>query len=279
LKPAANNILDGRLNAHFLTVGAASKEGARQRRTGDWRLYAAVTGSALAMVSSASASTIHSVGPVSFGNFSAATTGTGNGRGTLAVAIGLNTIGGGPAHTGFSMGVSQILANGKSAGGGTGVGAPFLRNSGLMGFLFTATHDRAAKLASGVTISAHSPFATPIWEGATVKLATSCAGRGCASNPSHNGLAPNMPGFAGFMFETAGHGVDYGWIELEYTLGANGLATGGTVEAWAYDNAGNPIVTGDQAPTAPEPSTMAMALLAAGAAGVVALRKRRSVAR
>ena len=140
-----------------------------------------------------------------------------------------------------------------------------------MGFLWTATHQKVDKLGSGVTISAHSPFATPIWEGTAPKLATSCVGT-CLSPPSiHNGWAPSAFGFAGFQFETKGGKADYGWIQLEYTLGSDGLANQVTVEDWAYDNTGAPITAGQTVSS----STVAMALLAAGAAGVAALRRRR----
>lgn len=69
---------------------------------------------------------------------------------------------------------------------------------------------------------------------------------------------------------------DYGWVWLEFTQGTNGLANAITAEDWAYENSGSPIHAGDTGlSAAPEPSTAAMALLSGGAAGIVALRRRR----
>jgi MYXO-CTERM domain-containing protein len=269
--------LDSRLNAHFATLRSSSVGSAVKRQACNWQLYATVTGSALAMASSASASVIWGGGPISTPTLSnvAASTTQGSGHGTLK-NIPLKTIHGANAGTGFSFGVEQHLF-------ATGVktGSVFLKNTVNMGFLWTATHEKVDKLAAGVTISAHSPFATPIWEGTAPKLATSCVGA-CLSPPSsHNGWAKSAFGFAAFQFETAGgHKADYGWIQLEFTLGSNGLADGVTVEDWAYDNTGAPIKAGQTTSSStPEPSRVAMALLAAGAAGVAALRRRRISAR
>jgi MYXO-CTERM domain-containing protein len=57
------------------------------------------------------------------------------------------------------------------------------------------------------------------------------------------------------------------------------MANSITLKDWAYENSGSPIHPGDTGlSAAPEPSTAAMALLAAGAAGIVALRRRRKSA-
>ncbi len=58
-------MLDNRLNAHFATLRASAVGSALKRHAGNWPLYATVTGSALAMASSASASIIYATGPVS----------------------------------------------------------------------------------------------------------------------------------------------------------------------------------------------------------------------
>ena len=52
--------LDRRLEAHFAALRSSSLREALQRSVGNWQLYAAVTGSAMAMVTSASASIIGS---------------------------------------------------------------------------------------------------------------------------------------------------------------------------------------------------------------------------
>lgn len=89
-----------------------------------------------------------------------------------------------------------------------------------------------------------------------------------------NGTYPNMlpnwnnaSGFLGISFTDSGANRRYGWVRL--TTGANGLPA--TVVDWAYDDSGAGIVAG----AVPEPGSMALGCLAAGALGVVAWRKRR----
>jgi hypothetical protein len=84
-------------------------------------------------------------------------------------------------------------------------------------------------------------------------------------------------GFAGFSFKTAGNQTDFGWVRLQYTVGENTLINSLTVIDWGYQNNGTGITAGEGAPppVVPEPSTGALALLAAGAAGVTALRRYR----
>ena len=52
--------LDRRLEAYFATLRSSSLREALKRSAGNWQIYAAVTGSAMAMVTSASASIIGS---------------------------------------------------------------------------------------------------------------------------------------------------------------------------------------------------------------------------
>jgi uncharacterized protein (TIGR03437 family) len=52
--------LDRRLETYFATLRSSSPKDALTRRTGNWQIYAAVTGSAMAMVTNASASSIGS---------------------------------------------------------------------------------------------------------------------------------------------------------------------------------------------------------------------------
>jgi len=79
-------------------------------------------------------------------------------------------------------------------------------------------------------------------------------------------------GYIGVRFDN-GQGLRYGWIQFE---GA-GDASSGLVIDWAYDDTGAPMHCGTTSggePVIPEPS--GLALLATGAAGLAALRKKRA---
>ena len=90
-------------------------------------------------------------------------------------------------------------------------------------------------------------------------------------------FASGKTAFAGLSFATVGKNVDYAWIELEFT------DKGGVpffLDALAFGIDTDPgqlpgsFAAGQTGPTAPEPGTMSLAILAAGAAGVMALRRR-----
>jgi hypothetical protein len=97
----------------------------------------------------------------------------------------------------------------------------------------------------------------------------------------------SQPRFAGIEFNTGGRGtsystkqpeIHYGWIELAY----DGIPDPTSITAidWAYDLTPNQAIaagyTGVQDPPTPEPGTAALSLLAMGAAGVVAWRRRKA---
>jgi hypothetical protein len=88
-------------------------------------------------------------------------------------------------------------------------------------------------------------------------------------------------GFAGFRYLDVGNQYHYGWIRLKLSgvspVTSPGQATLTAVD-WAYEDTPNtPIAAGDTGPSLiPEPSTLALAALAAGAAGVYALRRRKA---
>jgi len=90
---------------------------------------------------------------------------------------------------------------------------------------------------------------------------------------NQSGWKASHTGFAGFSF-TNGVQTNYGWVRLEFFEGGEHLANEIEAVDWAYTNGPTTTPTG-----APEPSTFALALLAAGAAGVGALRKRRNSVR
>jgi hypothetical protein len=86
--------------------------------------------------------------------------------------------------------------------------------------------------------------------------------------------AGTVEGFNGFQLASANH--DLGWLRVE--VGPASSTTAGmtlTIIDYAYNSSGGPINAG-QTSSVPEPGTMALALLAAGAAGVASIRRARA---
>jgi len=255
--------LRGRLDAHFATRRFSSLSDALKRGAGNWQLYAAVTGSAMAMATNASADIIYSgLQFVTAGPVASITS-------HQAHTVGYNTVhlknGTGAPVGNFEIGVGQF-DGGEFAAAAVGFGSQFR-------FLVTSSSGLVKKLHRGATIS-------------------SAAGRFSSSvhsivRQSHYtygtqrtyGWTAGKKGFAGFSFSTSNGQRDYGWVHLVFDVGANGLANQLTAIDWAYDAGGNAISAGEgEVPPTPEASTGALALLAAGAAGVAALRRRRKTA-
>ena len=248
-----------RLDRYFANLSA------RRRSMADWRIYAAVTGSAMAMATNASAGVIYfnqavTVGPI--GNVAIGNTEQ------QSQNIALKSANGGNIGFSFKVGVFQSFQN--ISGNLFHSGLAFLGGPNVS-VLAGNTNGLVKKLAFGAHIS--TVHGIEWGAGGAVGLANQFT----SSNVRHvYGWAANATGLADFRFSTANHTTDYGWIRLSYTLGTNGLANGITATDWAYDPTGAPVAAGEGAPSAtPEPSTTALAILAAGAAGVAALRRRR----
>ncbi len=127
----------------------------------------------------------------------------------------------------------------------------------------------------GEDLGASLPFATPLGYGDLIS--SSNVGTKSIGKLTFDSVPPSIPGlpwvpgvdaYIGIAF-TIGTDVHYGWVETavgtDYSL---------TVKGWAYNDVAD---AGINAGVVPEPSSLA--LLAAGAAGVVAFaaRKRRAV--
>jgi hypothetical protein len=257
--------LDTLLEKYFATLAASPALETLKRSAANWHFYAAVTGSAVAMATNASAGVIYSntavpVGPV-------ANVGPGATIDTSA-KVHLKTAGGGPNGISFRVGLFQSGANES--------GSALVRDStaAKLLFLIPSGSNKLKKLASGTMISTNLKG---VWEGGVAPLATQTATAN-GSHINHGWPAGNQTGFAAFRFTTASKGFDFGWVRLKYTLGSNGLANAVTAVDYAYDDTGASILAGQTTSATPEPSTAALALLAAGAAGVMALRRRRQTA-
>jgi hypothetical protein len=257
-------LLENRLSTHFATMRSSSLA-ALKSSAGNWQIYAAVTGSALAMATNASAGIIYS-GPETIKtrtipNVAASTGGFTFASKTIGIEAGVD----------FRIKASQISTHGTKTGRASLIGG------GLVGFMHTGGKNSVKMLASGAEISGGAgdfEFAA----------GPSYSHVGFEHHPRSgpnftSGWPKSDIGFAGFVFLTSPGHYDFGWIELEYLEGSNGLADEIEVLGVAYDNTNSPIKAGAGAvPGTPEPTTGALALLAVGAAGIEALRRRRKAA-
>jgi hypothetical protein len=87
------------------------------------------------------------------------------------------------------------------------------------------------------------------------------------ANLKQGNLSQTDPAFLGFSYQVGGQ-TDYGFVQLEVQSGPL------FIDSYSYDSSGAPITVSSS--TVPEPSTLA--LFAAGAVGVAALRRRRNKA-
>jgi hypothetical protein len=253
--------LNERLDSHFAvlkTFPGISR---------NWQIYAAVTGSAMAMATSASAgSIVYASGPVTASVMSVMP----GGSASSLKAVVLRNATGAPIGKSFAIGVKQEFFD--SLGGTASVAG-----KGGLKFLhvpFTGGNFSAAfpvkELGGGALISSRAGKF-----GGSFGISGFVASERPVQSGHMTGWPQSKQGFAGFSFTTGKGGTDYGWVRLEFTIGSNQVADTITALDWAYTN--GPITSGSSG--TPEPSTFAMALLAAGAAGVGALRKRRLDAR
>lgn len=254
---APNSELDSRLNGYFATLRASSFGDVLRRSVDNWQIYAAVTGSAVAMATNASASVIYSgvlnqkaavksIQPGSLVTVQSMTT-----------KIDLKNGAGAPINVDF-----KAFAQQGQAGLPLEFGAVGLRGS-QVDFLLESGFVK--RLSSGAKISGGTPATT------TQRVAF----RSIHSGRRQSFGWSRTEGFAGFSFEVNGQ-KDFGWVRLQFTVGSNTLINSLTVIDWGYQNNGSVITAGQGIPiTAPEPPTADLAFLALGAAGVTALRRRR----
>ncbi len=239
------------------------------RRSRNWLLYSAAVGSALAMATDAGAQIMNLSGPPM-----TLTAGSG---GINAAPFGV-----GPAM--FDLFGAQFPSYGA---GVVGLGA-----AGKAGILLNSS-GMVRQLASGAKISSGAGHF--FGGNQDVKFAG-------FSGSKYGTFLAGVPGFAGFEFNTGGRGtsnsvaqpeIHYGWLKLEYlgspfptticvpscSSSTQSLAATAVIFG-AYNTVAGQAITAGQASTppgaTPEPSSDALALLAMGAAGVLAWRRTRA---
>jgi hypothetical protein len=242
--------LDERLSDYTAVTRISAAAKTLYRRTGNWPIYAAATGSALAMATGASASIISGVYPGS----------------------GISVNPGGPTtHVGLIPGLSvKLHALSNGAPNVSSHSAELQLEVSRANIFFSGYSDQAKKFVLG------SPIGTPA-EALQVGR-TENVQRFFLGSASGN-FASGKPAFAGLSFMTVGKNTDYAWIELEFTDKAgfpyflDALAFGVDSDPGQLPGSFAAGQTGPSA--APEPGTMSLAILASGAVGVTALRRRR----
>jgi MYXO-CTERM domain-containing protein len=249
-----------RFNRDLRTYSASARSAFTRtalKKMGSWPAYAAVTGSALAMATSASAGSIvpYTGGPVTV-NLSSP------GHKTASIDF--------PQH-GFYIALERNILEDFQIG--LAVIAPAGRQTS------TGGHSVFGMLASGNFIE-QLPGNSPVSAGAgaftnVAQLAQHVLLGGQTFGAG--GWQSGVTGYAGFRFKTGGT-TDYGWFKLVYS-DVDGLPGSLTFLGGAFDDTGAAILTGSDVPSGtPEPGTASLALLALGAAGVVALRRRKDQA-
>jgi MYXO-CTERM domain-containing protein len=136
---------------------------------------------------------------------------------------------------------------------------------------FAATTNAAVRYFAGQPVGVGPNFAAY----SNARLARLFTDTGGDSLPSGAFGPGNSNGFLGFE-NAAG---DLGWMQVQVSFDSGGFPTQLEVISWAYnDVAGAAIDAGQtsESSATPEPSTAALGLLALGAAGILALRKRRN---
>jgi PEP-CTERM motif len=229
-----------------------------------WTPYAAALTSGLALNTAADADFIVSNGSLNLSVNTANHSAVATPGGTFARSA--QSFPMGAANLGLFVGFA------RTAGGSFGIA----RLSNLFNnasFLDNAS-GAVMRLAQGAQVSAAAGAAA--WgQGGALNAASIIGG-----NQYMLGTWPQKSiGFAGVRIQTANwsannQNYNYGWIQLAWT-DPGGFPTGLEAFSWAYNTGSNgPILAGDAGST-PEPSSLALALMAAGSAGVLAWRRHR----
>lgn len=266
--------LEQQLDAYLASAQANSLPGWKQHLK-RWSVYAAAGCSTLAFATSAEAGIIYS------GIQNVTVTRTGNN--TRATKTFHMNVGGKSTASQFRLSVRFSSAKSKKVGKALIgphdplVGAAVLAGSSGVLLRFNS--------GSGIPIN-------PVTKNATSKWGTFGVVKGKRVGKSSLGFsglwAKSKSYFAGVRFAVKTSqgktGYDYGWVRLKWEDPKNtGFPTTLIAVDWAYNNVPNQaIVAGAGIPPpvlAPEPSSIALALLAAGAAGLAAWRRRGQAAK
>jgi len=231
--------------------GTPAARAAWKKHLGKWKLFAAAGGASMAASTDADAGIVYS------GAINYAVTGGYNSGGTF---------GGGAKTFGLpAVRAGWRIVNGATKAAGFRSTAPIAITGGPTYFGFSG--GRVINYAAGAPIhnSHFFPGQAPYY-----MMPLAMDGPAGQFVPPANG---SLTGYAGFR--SAGH---LGWIKLKLTGDASRLPMTFTILSYAYNDVVGGAINAGQMPAAavPEPGTMAMGLLASGAAGLVALRRAKA---
>ena len=217
----------------------------------DWAMYTAAAGSALAATQSADAAVIYS--------------------GVQNIMVTRTA-----ASTGFQTGAVDLNGDSVDDFGLSLVWNSFNATAGLAGlfgaggaYMLTSSTGSFGGKAQRLSSSSYLNSGLGNLDNQGLLRFANVGGASAGNWPGGNPTATS--GFAGIGFFDTGGDFHLGWLRLAIRNDANGLPDKITLVDWAYESVdGDPIHIG----SIPEPSSLA--LLAAGAAGVAAFRRRRN---
>ena len=274
--------LEASLDNYAASVEATTASTAWSERLTSWPVYAAAAGSALALGTSAAASIIYSGPGLGFtisvpGNVSY----TGDGTFFSISGFGFGAFPFAAAHHSYQ---APNFRFGMAALGGCSCNTQFFAfdNPSLPIFTYySQTFDYFAlkRFASSQMISDGVLTEQGLGLRTSGFIAAACNMVECPGTVGtfdYKPWAESSTGFAGFKTLAEGR---FGWVRV-YWNGVDGFPNSITVVDWAIESEpGVAIHAGDTGAAAiPEPGTLSMALLAAGAAGIRAWRKWKNTA-
>lgn len=257
--------LEGDLEQYSASANAVL-ELERTGRRGNWMLYTAAAGSALGMASAADAAIIYSgvqnvtIDRAQFQSSTASGFKSSSGYGYVDLD--------GNAFPDVYLGLFRSRFPGSYDSGAAGLAA---YGGVLVAGTASPAYSSARRLSSGATIGPGGIFDS---YGAGLRGVFRSGSYSTVYGQWPGGAAPGTTGFAGLYFYDYGGDKHYAWLRLRLENDADGYPDKITVVDWAYQTTPDaPIRAGQEVP---EPSPLG--LLALGAAGVAALRRRRRAA-
>ncbi len=244
--------LDARLRKYSAMRAISIDVTSVRKRIGNWPIFAAAAGSALAMATSASASII---------------TGTyigGGPNGGFVVQTNIPNIHQQLNILGYS---GHLLMNASQAGN--------LAVSAVAMEIFTAPFFRSSNASASASFARNFAGGSKISAGAGSRKSNALEVAFTSGGKYYSPFAAGQPGYLGFALNVGNSNFDYGWIKMDFFLNPQSKLALEAISFGLETNQNQSIAAGDTG--APEPGTMGLGILAAGAAGVMALRRRRKL--